>query len=268
MNMSVNPEFDVNSLPVTWGMTTSPSIQHIAKVMPALQAEIPSPVRNKQSDYGKYADLAEIHRVIKPPMAKYGFSLSSFPYCDGERAFLTTKLLHESGEFFIGFASCPLPQSDFVILKKDSLDVVFHQKFFQAGYGLSKSVKSRIFDQGLSSEMNIPIQNNFSPSRPWGSVVTYLRRTSICCLLNLYADEAADDDGYIGDEPVIARPPATPAREVTEEDRKRAIEAIKSARTPEQAQAAGSHALSLSQVKGWQDFVESTVRAVVRAVSV
>lgn len=246
-------ELNVEALPLSWNLQTSPSIANLAKALPALQLSIPNPTRVKDSNYGKYADLSEILRVIKEPLEAHGFSMPGFPALIGEKsASLSTILLHESGEFLLGHASCPLPPSDLLILKKDGLDVAFHKEQFELGYVLSKNAKYRMLDGGISSEMNIPIQNNFSPMRAWGSVVTYLRRTSICCLLNLSQDDA-DDDGYMGDEPPTRQ---APVREVTEEERTQAIAAIKNAATMEALTAAYHHAKSLSPQEGWHDMVK------------
>ena len=193
------------------------------KVLEALgELEIENPTRNKQGEFGLYADLPSILSVIKPIIREKKISLNQFPFYDptNNLAVLMTVLSFE-GEWIRCRSSCL-----------------------------------------------VSTRNTANPMQSWGAAITYLRRTSLCAIFNLAQDDADGDGAEIPLSPRRSRKDSGAGahrqsdREVTEEDRKRAIEAIKSARTPEQVQAARSHALSLSQVKGWQDFVNSTAGAV------
>ena len=75
------------------------------------QAEVSSVGLNR-SGYGySYADLAELLRVVRPIMAKYGLSLVQFPMTtDRGTVGVRTMLIHQSGAYLEGEYTMPLPQ--------------------------------------------------------------------------------------------------------------------------------------------------------------
>jgi hypothetical protein len=47
----------------------------------------------------RYATLAEVRDTVVPALAKHGLAITQFTDMIGERIFLLTRLVHESGEF-------------------------------------------------------------------------------------------------------------------------------------------------------------------------
>jgi hypothetical protein len=91
----------------------SESAPSLAAALAALQARIPVITKDASAQYGSYADLASIHKVVKPLLAEYGFAWSCKPSLIGDQCnqfVLVYTLTHApSGEETGGFY--PLPSS-------------------------------------------------------------------------------------------------------------------------------------------------------------
>lgn len=95
-------------------MRTSESIDQIAAALVAVQAEIEDPVakaRNPQLG-NSYAELSDVLQDVRPTLTKHGIAIIQSPGLDVgdeagmviDRATLTTRLLHTSGQWVEGMA--------------------------------------------------------------------------------------------------------------------------------------------------------------------
>lgn len=82
-------------------MPTSTTISEIAKALSAFQGELKPAKKDEVNPFFKmkYADLASIWGVVREPLAKNGLSVTQLPHTESEKLFLTTLLLHSSGEW-------------------------------------------------------------------------------------------------------------------------------------------------------------------------
>lgn len=97
----------------TWG-ECSASIVNLAKALVAVQSHI-EPVKKDAANpffKSKYADLATVWDAVREPLAKNGLSVLQEPGTDGDRAALTTTLLHTSGEYTRSRMSVPVAKQD------------------------------------------------------------------------------------------------------------------------------------------------------------
>ncbi|NBQ17172.1 recombinase [bacterium] len=96
-------------------MKTSETIGLIAKALLSAQKEITFAVKDSTNPHFKnrYADLASVIDAVKPALNNAGivFVQSASPSDDG-RLSLTTRLIHESGEWIEDMATCPLPKQE------------------------------------------------------------------------------------------------------------------------------------------------------------
>jgi hypothetical protein len=96
-------------------MKSSDSITKIAAALVRAQSEITFASKDAQNPHFKnyYADLPAVIDAVKPALNKHGiaFIQSPSPSDDG-RLHLTTRLIHESGEWLEDTAVCPLPKAD------------------------------------------------------------------------------------------------------------------------------------------------------------
>lgn len=82
-------------------MNTSDQINEIAGALAKAQAEIRNPEKDRENPHFKsrYATLASGLDVARPVLAKHGLSVVQTPSVDGDGLFLTTRLLHSSGQW-------------------------------------------------------------------------------------------------------------------------------------------------------------------------
>jgi hypothetical protein len=84
-------------------MRTSESIKSISVALVKAQAEMPLVPMNTENPFyhSKFADLGSVIKTTRPILAKNGLSITQWPTTseDGQVG-LTTRLLHESGEWF------------------------------------------------------------------------------------------------------------------------------------------------------------------------
>lgn len=78
-------------------------MDQIATALAQCQAELTNPPKTKTANAGKYtyryADLAEIIDHVRPVMAKHGLAIVQMVAVIEERNFLTSRLLHTSGQY-------------------------------------------------------------------------------------------------------------------------------------------------------------------------
>ncbi len=96
-------------------MKTSESITKIAPALLAAQKLITFAAKDATNPHfkSKYADLPSVIEAVKPALNGSGIMfLQTADESADNRIVLTTRLLHESGEWIEGTASCPLPKAD------------------------------------------------------------------------------------------------------------------------------------------------------------
>lgn len=82
-------------------LRTSISIAKIAKALSQFQGEVKNPANSAVNPFykSKYAPLAEVLNTSKPILSKYGLATIQNPYTIDGKLFVTTMIVHESGEW-------------------------------------------------------------------------------------------------------------------------------------------------------------------------
>lgn len=82
-------------------MKTSESIDELAKAMSKAQGQIGGAVKDAANPFfkSKYADLGAVIKAIKAACAEHGLSYVQFPAATSNRIGITTRLMHESGQW-------------------------------------------------------------------------------------------------------------------------------------------------------------------------
>lgn len=80
-------------------MKTSESVAKIAEALCNFQTEVQDAPKDSQAHKYKYADLGTILELVRPVMAKYKLSAVQMPCNDGDQVGVTTRLMHNSGEW-------------------------------------------------------------------------------------------------------------------------------------------------------------------------
>lgn len=96
-------------------MNTSESITKISAALLKAQKQITFAVKDSTNPAyrSKYADLSSVIEACKPALNDAGISFIQMPApSDGDTLALTTRLLHESGEWIESTATCPLQKHD------------------------------------------------------------------------------------------------------------------------------------------------------------
>ena len=75
------------------------SIKSLLRALSVAQGEMVNPLKGTQGQYGKFADLSDIRRVSKTPMAMIGLSITQTYAVVDTELYLVTTLGHESGEW-------------------------------------------------------------------------------------------------------------------------------------------------------------------------
>lgn len=96
-------------------MTTSSEINEIAAALAKAQAEMEGAKRESINPFfakagdsrkGAYADLASVREACVPALTKHGIAVIQSPSAEGAVASVVTMLVHASGQWFRGVASC------------------------------------------------------------------------------------------------------------------------------------------------------------------
>ncbi|MBT2300410.1 ERF family protein [Variovorax paradoxus] len=96
-------------------MITSESISKIAPALLTAQRAITFAVKDAKNPHFKstYADLSSVIDAVKPALNEAGIVFLQMPApSDRDSLALTTRLVHESGEWIESTATCPLQKSD------------------------------------------------------------------------------------------------------------------------------------------------------------
>lgn len=96
-------------------MKTSESINKIAPALLQAQREMTFAAKDSMNPHFKssYADLSSVIEACKPALNNAGIVFMQMPSpSDAGTIALTTRLVHESGEWIESTATCPLPKND------------------------------------------------------------------------------------------------------------------------------------------------------------
>lgn len=82
-------------------LQTSASISKISKALSQVQGEIENPANSAVNPFykSKYAPLPDVLNIARPILAKYGLAVIQNPYSEDGKLFITTRVVHESGEW-------------------------------------------------------------------------------------------------------------------------------------------------------------------------
>jgi len=82
-------------------MNTSEKIAAIAAAIVKAQAEMPKLLADSDNPYykSKYIALADLIKEVRPVLAKHGLAVIQGVSGDGENVIITTRIIHESGEW-------------------------------------------------------------------------------------------------------------------------------------------------------------------------
>jgi len=95
-------------------MNQSESIAKLSAAFAKAQAEMSGAVKDSANPFfkSKYADLESVIKAIKEPFAKYGLSYTQLPYTDEKGIGVTTRVMHESGEWLESTFTLPMTKLD------------------------------------------------------------------------------------------------------------------------------------------------------------
>lgn len=80
-------------------MKTSEQINEVAAALAAAQGELADTPKD-QSGYGyKYADLAGVHKIARPVLAKHGLAVVQDAAVEGVEVLVATRICHQSGQW-------------------------------------------------------------------------------------------------------------------------------------------------------------------------
>jgi hypothetical protein len=96
-------------------MNTTPTIAKLSAALLQAQKAITFANTNSKNPHFKntYADLSSVIDAVKPALNDAGITFLQMPTpSEDGKLHLTTRLLHESGEWIEDTATCPLPKQD------------------------------------------------------------------------------------------------------------------------------------------------------------
>lgn len=95
-------------------MQQSETIIELSKAMAKAQAEMGGAVKDSSNPFFKssYADLTSVIKAIKEPFANNGLSFVQFPISAPDHIGVSTRLMHESGEWLESECFLPLVKND------------------------------------------------------------------------------------------------------------------------------------------------------------
>lgn len=95
-------------------MEKSESIVNLAKAMSLLIAEKVDIEKNATNPHyrSKYADIYEVMSNLRPVLSKHGLTIIQSPSYDSGVVYLTTMLIHSSGEWIKDTCASPIPKND------------------------------------------------------------------------------------------------------------------------------------------------------------
>ena len=89
-------------------MPTSDTFVEFPKAFAVAQSEMENAVRDISGYNYKYADLAQILKIVRPVLSKYGLSVIQTPSVADGQVSVTTRIMHSSGEWIEEALCMPL----------------------------------------------------------------------------------------------------------------------------------------------------------------
>lgn len=95
-------------------MNQSESIVKLSAAFAKAQSEMSGAVKDSANPFykSKYADLVSVIKAIKEPFANHGLSYTQFPITGDNGIGVTTRLIHESGEWLESTFTLPMTKLD------------------------------------------------------------------------------------------------------------------------------------------------------------
>ena len=95
-------------------MKQSESITELAIALCAAQADMGGAVKDSANPFfkSKYADLGSVVKAIKEPFAAHGLSYTQFPCSSDGAVGVTTRLMHNSGQWLESSFTLPMVKAD------------------------------------------------------------------------------------------------------------------------------------------------------------
>lgn len=139
------------TMPTTWvGFETSPTVGKLAEALAKAQAEIKGATKDSDNPFfkSKYADLESVWEACRTALTNHGIAVIQGPHASGQTLFVTTMLLHSSGEWARSTLS--------TTLKDQSPQVVGSATTYLRRYGLSAmaGVAPKDDDDGNAAQGN------------------------------------------------------------------------------------------------------------------
>lgn len=155
--------------PMAPPIRTTSAIDKLAAALAKAQGDVGDPTKNEANPYfnSRYADLAQVLGVIRPALSVHGLSLTQWPTIQDGCVQVTTRLMHESGQWMECDLSCVLQ-----IRPTEEVEEVAPQ-----GRGTIKKKK-----QGTNV------------AQAMGTLITYLRRYSAAAVVGVAQIDADAND--------------------------------------------------------------------------
>lgn len=80
-------------------MQKSENIGELAEALSELQGEIEDPIKNRQGNKSKYADLPQVLKTLRPMLKKHNLAFSQFPGEEDGKMTVETIIMHKSGQW-------------------------------------------------------------------------------------------------------------------------------------------------------------------------
>lgn len=95
-------------------MQTSPTTAELSKALSAAQGEIDDPSKDRENPHfrSSYATLAAVLAVVRPAFARHGLSVVQGASTTAEGVAVSTRILHQSGEWIEETLSAPPAKRD------------------------------------------------------------------------------------------------------------------------------------------------------------
>lgn len=137
----------------------SEHIGELAKALSIAQGEMDAAKKDSTNPFfkNKYADLSSVIEAIKEPLRKNGLSYTQYCEHEGDQIFLTTELIHSSGQWILGKLK--------LILSKQDMQGLGGAITYARRYSLSAMVGITQDDDDGNTAVNHP-QIGQSPNTP------------------------------------------------------------------------------------------------------
>ena len=169
-------------------MNTSDSIKEIAAALNKAQSEMTGAKKSSANPFfkSKYSDLSEVMAAISKPFSENGLSFVQSPGFDGDKITVTTRIMHESGEWIEG--TCVLPPT-----KNDA-----------QGYGSAITYAKRYGLQAMAGVPSVDDDGNDAVKHSTNEPARRYNKKLVHEYVNNFVKAIEDDDGLymrqLGDE--------------------------------------------------------------------